>query len=116
MKRERKKLSWLGNSREELRSWPKSVTENAGGELLSIQEGREPSSWKPMPSIGAGVNEIRISDDGEAYRVIYIAKFAESIYVLHAFQKKTQKTPKHDLELARKRFRELCASRKEGAK
>jgi phage-related protein len=116
MKRERKKLNWLGNSREELRTWPKSVTEDVGGELLSVQEAREPSSWKPMPSIGAGVNEIRISVDGDAYRVIYIAKFVEAIYVLHAFQKKTQKTPKHDLDLAKKRFSELCVSRKEGTK
>jgi phage-related protein len=111
MKRVRKSVTWLGNSREELRSWPKSATEDIGAELLSIQEGREPSSWKPMPTIGAGVNEIRVKDEGNANRVIYVAKFLEAIYVLHAFQKKTQRTSKHDLDIAVKRFSELRSRR-----
>jgi len=71
----------------------------------------EPSDWKPMSSIGQGVKEIRIHIEGE-FRVIYIAKYKEGIYILHAFQKKTQKTPKRDIDIAKTRFRELERERK----
>ena len=77
-----------------------------------VQQGREPVIWKPLQSMGAGVQEIRI-DTGDAFRVIYIAKFDEAIYVLHAFQKKTQRTPKKDLELARNRLRNVERRRKD---
>lgn len=115
-RQERKVLRWLGSSLDELRNWPKSVTEEAGTELLSVQEGRDPSNWKAMTTIGAGVREIRISDDGNQYRVIYVAKFVEAIYVVHVFEKKTQKTSMQDLELATKRYRELLISRKKEVK
>ncbi len=65
-----------------------------------------------MPSVGLGVNEIRVRVEG-AYRVIYVAKFVESIYVIHAFEKKAQRTPRPDIELARKRFRTLVNARKQ---
>ena len=78
-----------------------------------VQAGKEPADWKPMPSVGLGVNEIRVREDGGAFRVIYIAKFSEAVYVLHAFQKKTHKTSKQDIELARRRFRELIQERKQ---
>ncbi len=78
-----------------------------GSQIRRIQYGEEPDDWKPMPSIGTGVNEIRLRDDGDQYRVIYIAKLAEAVFVLHAFQKKTRKTAKHDLDLAKRRLREL---------
>lgn len=64
-----------------------------------------------MPSVGLGVNEIRVREDGGAFRVIYVAKFSEAVYVLHAFQKKAPKTAKQDIELARRRFRELVQER-----
>ena len=99
---ELKPVRWLGGSLDELRTWPKSVTEDAGQELWSVQRGRDPSDWKSLPSIGAGVKEIRVAQTGNQYRVIYIAKFAEAIYVLHAFEKKSQKMPIHDLEIAKK--------------
>jgi phage-related protein len=76
-------------------------------ELYQVQRGREPGDWKPMPSIGAGVREIRIRDAAGACRVIYITTFADAIHVLHAFAKKTRKTARHDLELAAARLRQL---------
>ena len=69
--------------------------------------GHEPASWKPMTTVGAGVREIRLRDDEGIYRVMYVAKFAERIFVLHCFQKKTQKTSKADIELATRRYKEL---------
>jgi phage-related protein len=72
-----------------------------------VQHGGEPDNWKPMSTIGQGVREIRIRDENGAFRVIYIAKFADAVYVLHCFQKKTQKTSKADMDLAAKRYRDL---------
>lgn len=84
----------------------------AGYQLERVQAGKEPADSKPMPSVGLGVNEIRVRADG-AFRVIYIAKFPEAVYVLHAFEKKSRKTAKQDVELARKRFRTLVQERKQ---
>ncbi len=70
-----------------------------------VQVGREPSDWKPMAIIGPGANEIRVRDVSGAYRVVYVAKFADAVYVLHVFNKKTQQTSALDLELARQRYR-----------
>jgi phage-related protein len=72
-----------------------------------VQRGLEPDDWKPMPAVGPGVREVRVRDKAGAFRVIYTATFAEAVYVLHAFQKKTQATPKRDLDLAAARLREL---------
>jgi phage-related protein len=72
-----------------------------------VQCGGEPSDWKPLATIGKGVREIRIRDASDAFRVIYIAKFANAVYVLHCFQKKTQKTSRRDLNLAKQRYQEL---------
>lgn len=77
-----------------------------------VQNGREPDDWKPMHSVGQGVREIRIRDITGVYRVIYVAKFADAIYVLHCFQKKTQKTRKADLDLAGQRYRNLLKETK----
>lgn len=73
---------------------------------MAVQMGMDPIDWKPMPSIGAGVKEIRIHENGE-FRVVFVARFPEAVYVLHAFQKKTQKTPKKDIDLARQRLKQL---------
>ena len=78
----------------------------AGYQLSQVQLGLEPSDWKPMSTIGPDVREIQIHDDGE-FRVIYITKLHETVYVLHAFQKKTQKTPRKDIELAKARLKLL---------
>ena len=78
-----------------------------------LQTGREPSDWKPMSEVGAGAREIRVRDEAGAFRVIYVAKFADAIYVLHAFQKKVQKTAQTDIDLAGRRYREAQALVKE---
>jgi phage-related protein len=83
-----------------------------GYQLDRVQRGDQPEDFKPMPGIGKGVEEIRVSEPSGAYRVIYVARRAEAVYVLHAFQKKTQATTKKDLEIARHRFRELQGGRK----
>jgi phage-related protein len=93
-----------------LLSFPDEVRREAGYQLGFVQLGFEPSDWKPMRSIGQGVREIRIHAAGE-FRVLYIAKYEEAIYVLHAFQKKSQKTPKRDVDIAKTRFRELQRER-----
>ncbi len=101
-----KTLFRLGSSRSEIRNFPADARRRAGYELHLVQSGLEPSDWKPTPSVGAGVKEIRVRTRRE-HRVFYVAKFEEGVYVLHAFEKKTQKTPKDDLDLARSRLREL---------
>jgi phage-related protein len=105
-----KRIRWLGTSREDIRRFPESAKLATGYQLYRVQLGMDPKDWKPMPTIGAGVREIRIQAGG-AYRVIYAAKFEETIYVLHAFEKKTQKTSKRDIELAKSRFKELVRNR-----
>jgi len=107
----RKPIIWIGDSRKAVREFPDLARQRAGRELARVQEGLEPDDRKPMPSIGLGVFEIRVHIEG-AFRVIYVAKFAEGIYVLHAFQKKAQKTPKAEVELARKRYRAMLNERR----
>ena len=106
-----KPITWLGDSLEQLQAFPDEARREAGFELFEVQKGFDPSDWKPMAGIGAGVREIRIHT-GNEYRVMYVAKFAEAIYVLHAFGKKTQQTAKRDIELASQRYRELLNERK----
>jgi phage-related protein len=99
-------LRFVGSSLEDLRDFPAEARRQAGFELYALQRGLEPSDWKPMNEVGPGVREIRIHVLGE-WRILYAVKYAEAIYVLHAFQKKTQKTRQQDIELARRRFRQL---------
>lgn len=108
-----KRIRFIGSSRQDLSVFPESVRLRAGHELYMLQVGREPADWKPMSDIGAGACEIRVRDAAGAFRVIYVAKFSDAIYVLHAFQKKTQKTASGDLDLARRRFGEAQAAAKE---
>jgi len=107
-----KPLAWLGDSKDRLRQFPDETRGRTGFELWEVQQGKEPSDWKPMPSIGIGVNEIRIREGG-AFRLIYVVKFSEAVYVLHAFQKKARKTAKTDIELARTRYRAMLKDRKQ---
>jgi phage-related protein len=100
------RLVFVGSSLEDLREFPAEARRTAGFELGFVQRGLDPSDWKPMKEVGAGVREIRIHVLGE-WRVLYVAKFAEAIYVLHTFQKKTQKTKREDIELARTRYRQI---------
>ena len=102
-----KALQFIGSSLDDLRDFPSEARRQVGYELYAVQRGMEPTNWKPMQSVGAGVREIRIRVLGE-WRVLYVAHFADAVYVLHAFQKKTQKTPQEDIELARRRYRQIA--------
>jgi phage-related protein len=102
-----KPIAFRGSSLEDLRAFPLPARREAGHQLDQVQKGREPDDWKPMHSVGQGVREIRIRDATGIYRVIFVARFAEAVYVLHCFQKKSQKTRKADLDLAGQRYRDL---------
>ncbi|MGA2832217.1 MAG: type II toxin-antitoxin system RelE/ParE family toxin [Terracidiphilus sp.] len=106
-----KVVRFLGDSKKVMRDFPKDARQNAGRQLVKVQKGKEPDDFKPMSSVGKGVEEIRVWEESGTFRVIYVAKFAEAVYVLHAFQKKTQETSKRDIETARQRFTELMRGR-----
>jgi phage-related protein len=98
-------------AQKDIKSFPARVRQKAGHELMAVQMGMDPIDCKPMPAIGSGVKEIRIHENGE-FRVVFIAGFPEAVYVLHAFQKKSQKTPKKDIALARQRLKQLEQERR----
>lgn len=100
-------VEFRGTALADLRAFPVAARREAGFQLDRVQQGSDPDDWKPMNTIGAGVREIRIRDAAGAFRVIYVAKFAAAIYVLHCFQKRTQRTSKADLTLAMRRYRDL---------
>ncbi len=102
-----KPVEFRGSALDDLRAFPVSARREAGYQRDQVQRGGEADDWKPMNTVGSGVQEIRIRDDAGAFRVIYVAKFARAVYVLHCFQKKTQKTSKTDIDLAAKRYRDL---------
>ena len=100
-----KPLRFLGDSLDRIKGFPEGVRKEAGVELHKVQQGIEPSDWKPMTTIGPGVHEIRIRDEAGAFRVVYVARIESAVYVLHAFQKKTERTAKRDLDLAQARLK-----------
>jgi len=105
-----KALVWLGDALDAIRGFPDDVRKVVGFQVWRVQRGLEANDWKPMPSVGLGVQEIRIHTESE-HRVLYLAKFAEAVYVLHAFEKRTRRTGKDDLDLARQRLRLLLNQR-----
>jgi phage-related protein len=107
-----KPLLWLGSSRSDVRAFPQDARIVAGFQLRRVQQGLDPNDWKPMPTVGPGVREIRIHIEVE-HRVFYVASFPEAVYVLHAFEKKTRRTAAQDVELGRKRYRDLMNMRRE---
>ena len=102
-----KPVEFRGSSLEDLRAFPLQARREAGHQLDRVQRGRAPDDWKPMNTVGQGVKEIRIRDEAGAFRVLYVAKFADAVYVLHCFQKKTERTSRADVELGARRYREL---------
>jgi phage-related protein len=102
-----KPVEFRGTALDDLRGFPEAARREAGHQLNQVQHGREPDDWKPMTTVGRGVQEIRIRDAAGAFRVLYVAKFDGAVYVLHCFQKKTQKASKTDLNLAAQRYRDL---------
>lgn len=109
----KKQAIFEGDTLDELLSFPPSAREAAGFQIYLVELGRDPDDWKPMKTIGPGVREIRIADAGGQFRVIYVAKFEEAVYVLHAFTKKTQKTPQRNLDMAAARYKALVKRRRE---
>ena len=102
-----KVVKFRGSSLRDLRAFPDQARREAGLQIDQVQRGLEPDDWKPMPTVGQGVQEIRIWDEAGTFRVICVARFENAVYVLHCFQKKTQQTRQADLDLAEKRYREL---------
>jgi len=102
-----KLIAFQGAALDDLRNFPNSAKHEAGYQLDKVQHGLPPDDAKAMPSIGAGVVELRIWGEAGTLRVVYVAKLADAVYVLHCFQKKTQQTAKRDINLARKRLKEL---------
>ena len=105
-----KPVRFLGDSLKRVREFPVDAMHEAGYQLDKVQRGKQPDDFKTMPSIGKGVEEIRVRDD--IYRIIYTARIADAVYVLHVFQKKTRTTSKHDIEIAKQRYTELAGGRK----
>ena len=104
-------LNWLGSSLSDVRAFPPDARRLVGVQLRRVQQGLDPLDWKPLPIVGPGVREIRVHT-GLEHRVLYVASFAEAIYVVHAFEKRTRKTAVRDVELARRRFKALVADRR----
>jgi phage-related protein len=102
-----KEIEFLGDSLKAIVNFPRNARQAAGRQLAKVQNGNPPDDFKPMPDIGKGVEEIRVRDQSGIYRVIYTARLADAIYILHAFQKKTMQTSNQDIEVARKRFKKL---------
>src|ERR1044071_855903 len=107
-----KPVHFVGSSREDLRELPETVRENTGHQLFKVQQGKEADDWKSMATVGTGVHEIRVRDESGIYRILYVAKFEEAVYVLH-IQKRSQKTARGDIQLAKSRFIDLLKWRKE---
>jgi phage-related protein len=108
-----KQIRWVGSAYDDLLAFPKDARKEAGFQLGKVQAGLEPAGWKPFDEVGAGTREIRIREATGIYRVMYVAKFEEAIYVLHCFQKKTQVTSKQDRAIAAARYRAVINVRKE---
>ena len=107
-----KPIDWRGSSLDDLREFPEVARRQAGFELRKLQRGEMPDDWRPFPEVGPGTNEIRIDCADGWFRVMYIAKFEEAIYVLHSFQKGSRKTSRGDVEIAKTRYRTVIAERK----
>ena len=108
-----KPVHFVGTSREDLRDLPEDAKETAGYQLFKIQQRKEPDDWKPLPTVGTGVREMRIWEESGTYRILYLAKFEEAVYVLHVFEKRSQKTPKEVIQLAKSRYTDVLKWRKE---
>ena len=104
-----RKVAWVGTSLEEMQELPKAIRKAVGFQIHLLQEGVDPDDFKPMPSVGSGVYEIRVRNElgQNTGRCFYVVKFKEAIFILHAFEKKKQKTPKANLDKGQERYKEL---------
>lgn len=106
-----KEIRWVGTAYQDILKFPSEPRKEAGFQLGRVQAGLEPDNWKPYGDVGSGTKEIRIRDAGGIYRVMFVAKFEEAVYVLHCFQKKTEATTKHDKDIAEARYRAVLRER-----
>lgn len=104
---ELKPVEWMGTTRADIRAMRDTIKTELGHELEAVQAGLWPTNYKPMPTVGAGVYEIRVSDSDGIARLMYVAKFHDTVYVLHVFTKKTQKTASSDIATAKRRYKEV---------
>jgi phage-related protein len=100
---------WEGDSREVLQAFPEDVRQNLGFQLWQLQQGQRPSDYRPLPSVGTGVFELRDQDERAWYRVIYLSRINDVIYVLHCFEKKGRAMPRRDFERAKQRLKAVKA-------
>ncbi|WP_250534322.1 type II toxin-antitoxin system RelE/ParE family toxin [Caballeronia sp. AZ10_KS36] len=107
-----KEIRWVGSSYDDILEFPSAARREAGFQLGRLQVGLDPEDWKPFDDVGPGVREIRIKDTSGIFRVMYVAKFEEAVFVLHCFQKKSQATSTHDKEIAAARYRAIVRERK----
>lgn len=107
-----KEIRWVGSAYEDLLDFPVEARRQAGFQLGKVQAGLEPGDWKPFDEVGAGTREIRIRSAGGAFRVMYVARFEEALYVLHCFQKKAQATSQQDKRIAETRYRAVVSARR----
>lgn len=107
-----KEIRWIGSAYDDLLAFPDDPRRSAGFQLAKVQAGLDPDDWKPFDDVGAGTREIHIRDASGIYRVMYVAKFEEAVYVLHRFQKKTQATSKQDRGIAETRYRAVVNARR----
>lgn len=105
-----KPIEFVGSSLDDLRGFPVDARRECGYQLDRVQQRFDPVDWKPMPTVGSGVREIRVRDQGGAFRVIYVVKLADRVYVLHCFQKRTQQTARADLDLASRRYKLIVSA------
>jgi phage-related protein len=107
---EDKPINWIGTSRDDIGSFSEDTRRKAGFQLRAVQRGEAPADFKSISIVGKGVQEIRIRTE-DAYRIFYVAKFDEEVYVLHAFPKKTQKTSKQDINIGQQRYQQMIQDR-----
>jgi phage-related protein len=101
-------LLWVGSSRRDYMAFPAPVQDGFGFELYLAQTGQHPPSAKPLRGLGGGTLELIENHDGDTYRAVYTVRFAEAVYVMHAFKKKSKrggKTPQSDIELIQRRLK-----------
>jgi phage-related protein len=111
-----KPVNWIGTSLNDLAEFPLDVKRKLGMDLYHVQSGLDPVNWKPFPGVGPGTYELVTQDADGWYRVVYVGKFAEAVYVLHSFKKKTNATAKKDVELAQARYKQAMEQRKKAKK
>lgn len=111
MSRKEKPLEFHGTSRKDLISFPADIRQDAGFQLGKVQNGEDPDDWKPFHTVGSGVKEIRVEEENNTFRVIFVAKFEDAVHVLHAFQKKSRQTKKADIDIAKERYKALVRER-----